>query len=95
MNEATALKINGALCRVWMVVNVFGGELNPEDVAVLRGVTLAQAQTATEVVEAVNANAPSIEGEDGKKTRHFYCSVDSRALAGVLEIAQQAGGAEA
>lgn len=83
MNEETALKINGALCRFYFVARVFGGTPEGADIALLRDVTLAQAQTATEVVEAINAAQPI--GTGSKRVR---CTVDSLGLPALLTEAK-------
>lgn len=83
MNEATAYAINGALCRFYFVSRVFGGASKPADVALLRDVTLAQAQTATEVVEAINAAQPT-----GAGSKTVHCTVDAGALPALLAEAK-------
>lgn len=83
MNEATAHAINGALCRFYFVARVFGGTPNCDDVILLRDVTLAQAQTATEVVEAVNAAQPL-----GMGSKTIHCTVDAGALPALLDEAK-------
>jgi hypothetical protein len=83
MTTETAHKINGALCRVWFCVKVFGDKPDEGDMDTLAGITLAQAQTATEVIEAINASASF---EHGKKVVH--CTMAAEAVADFLEIAQ-------
>lgn len=83
MTTETAHAINGALCRFFFIARVFGGAPKPEDVFLLRDVTLAQAQTATEVIEAVNASQPT---GTGSKTVH--CTVDAGALPALLAEAK-------
>lgn len=87
MNNDTALAINGALCRFYFIARVFGGTPEPADVVLLRDVTLAQAQTATEVVEAINAAQPT-----GTGSKRILCTVDSSGLPSLLDEAKAYAG---
>ena len=83
MNTETALRINAALCRVWFACEVFEQSPKPEDIALLKTVTLAQCQTATEIVEAVNASAQLVNG-----VRKLHCHVAEGRLPSLLAMAQ-------
>lgn len=90
MKTETALQINGALCRFYFCARVFGTVPAPEDLAVLRDVTLAQAQSAAEVVEALNAGAAPA----GVGSKKVICTVNASGLPALLEAAKAyAGGA--
>lgn len=86
MTTETALKINGALCRVWFCCEVFNQAPKPEDIALLKNVTLAQCQTATDIVEAVNANAQPVDG-----ITKLYARIDPCRLPSLLLMAQSIG----
>ncbi|MDR2674941.1 MAG: hypothetical protein LBC18_08770 [Opitutaceae bacterium] len=93
MNTETAHRINGALCRTWFALHLFGEKPSPADLAIIRETTLAQAQSAGEVVEAENAAAPFI---DGVRTLFFQINESSlpRFLERAKRVAERAGGSK-
>jgi Na+-translocating ferredoxin:NAD+ oxidoreductase RnfC subunit len=83
MDAETALRINSAACRIWLWKNGLSRSLPCEDVWLIRGVSVAQMETAAEVVEAVNENAPL--NESG--TRTMRCTPDAAAMPGIKDYA--------
>lgn len=83
MDRDTALRINEAACRIWLWKNGLARSLPCADVTLIRGVTIAQMETAAEVVEAVNEHAPLNAGG----TRTMRCTPDVSAIPGIKHYA--------
>jgi hypothetical protein len=66
MNLEHARKINTAACFVWMFQQGIRAELHKDHIATIQNATVGQIQTASDTIEAENAEAPSIDGK-----RHF------------------------
>jgi hypothetical protein len=63
MNTEHARKINNAACACWFFQQGITDKLPLEHVATIQGATVGQIQTASEVIEAENAEAPAINGK--------------------------------
>lgn len=67
----TAKRINGAACALWFYQQGIIGRISTEVVWLIQSVSVAQIQAASEVIEAMNAEAPSVNGK-----RKLYQTLD-------------------
>ncbi len=81
MNVEKAHRINAAACAAWLFRHGLREELSFEDIAILRSVSIGQIQTAAEVVDASDRDAPVVDG-----SRTVHCTVDSAAVATLKEF---------
>lgn len=83
MTFDTAYKINSAA--VWIGFALIGvrSEIDPHHIETIRGVSLAQMQTATEVVEAANDAAIKRAENEAVSSTKIHCICDARLLAQV------------
>lgn len=84
MKLHVAGRINAALLRVWRSINITGRVPEAADIALLARLSLGQAQTATEVMEAANAHRP-------RGTRPVAL-IDPAALPGLLRLVRDVAG---
>lgn len=91
MTDATARHLNTAACHVWFFQNGLVGALAVEHVRTIHQATVAQLQTAADVVDALNLTI----ARDAKAQGHAYrleCILDPgaaprlKAYADSLEI---------
>ncbi|MDD2765777.1 MAG: hypothetical protein PHE83_17580 [Opitutaceae bacterium] len=75
MTTETARKINAAACSAWLFQQGVLGRIGKGDVRLLQSLSVAQIQTAIDIIEAVNRDAPSIRG-----VRTFSAHVDCQSV---------------
>lgn len=86
MNAQAARQINSALVHVWFCLRVFHQAPCETSLSLLSTVTLGQAQSAVEVIEAINANSPAyVEG--GVTKRQITSTIAAAALPALLQEA--------
>jgi hypothetical protein len=76
MNLEHARKINSAACFMWMFQQGFSERLDRDHIATIQNATVGQIQTASEVIEAENAEMPAING-----VRHLSTMLAPEAAA--------------
>lgn len=82
MHLETALRINSAAAFIGMALLGILNHVTAEHVALIRSVSLAQMETATEIVEAYNAAA-----KDGPGPHKIYSICEHRLLTNVKTYA--------
>lgn len=75
MNVELAHTINGAACAAWLFKHGLRETLKFEEIDILQSVSIAQIQTASDVVDASDQNQKPVDGR-----RTFHCTVVGDAV---------------
>lgn len=76
MTSETANRINSAACSLWFFQQGIIERISNEVVLLLQSVSVTQLQTASDVVQAENEHAPSVDGK-----RMQCCTLDPSGAA--------------